>query len=105
MTSNEEGLGTSVLDAFLAGPAVVATAAGGIPEMVIHERTGLLAPVGDATALAIQIERLIKNGELKKQVVSGAAEKVKHFSKEATASKTFAIYQEVLATQPAGRVN
>lgn len=105
MTSNEEGLGTSVLDAFLAGPAVVATAAGGIPEMVIHERTGLLAPVGDATALAMQIERLIKNGELKNRIVSGAAEKVKDFSKESTASKTFAIYQEVLAKQPAGRVN
>ena len=52
MSSKEEGLGTSVLDAMACGVPVVATSGGGIPEMVRHNATGWLVPVGDAEALA-----------------------------------------------------
>lgn len=99
MTSNEEGLGTSVLDAFLARVAVVATQAGGIPEMVIHEKTGLLAPIADAETLAANIERLLSNAPLKRSLVDGAYQKVKEFSKEQTASKTLAVYRDVLSSR------
>lgn len=99
MTSNEEGLGTSVLDAFLAKVPVVATAAGGIPEMVIHEQTGMLAPVADAGALADHIKRIYSDGALRKAIVNGASSKVaSSFSKEMTAKKTLAVYREVLGT-------
>ena len=47
MSSKTEGLGTSVIDAQAAKVPVVATAAGGIPELIRHEETGLLAEVGD----------------------------------------------------------
>ncbi len=52
LSSKEEGLGTSVLDAIACRTPVVATAAGGIPEMIRDGETGLLTPVGDAQALA-----------------------------------------------------
>ena len=52
MSSCMEGLGTIVLDAALAGVPVAATAGGGLPELVLDQQTGLLAPVGDAAALA-----------------------------------------------------
>ncbi len=47
MTSRQEGLGSSILDAFSYRVPVVATAAGGIPEIVKHQETGLLAEVGN----------------------------------------------------------
>lgn len=99
MTSSEEGLGTSVLDAFVAGVPVVATAAGGIPEMVKHEMTGLVAPVRDAAKLAENIERLITDGELMASVMQGATRMVQNFSKERTAEKTLAQYIGVLHQQ------
>jgi glycosyltransferase involved in cell wall biosynthesis len=98
MTSKEEGLGTSILDAFLAGVPVVSTRAGGIPEMVIHEQTGMLAPIGDAQTLAAHIARIVSDTRFKNSLMEGAKQKVQEFSKERTAEKTLMLYQEVLAS-------
>ena len=51
LTSRAEALGTSVLDAMVQNIPVVATSAGGLKETLAEDR-GLLAPVGDAFALA-----------------------------------------------------
>lgn len=96
MTSNEEGLGTSILDAFASGVPVVATEAGGIPEMVIHEKTGLLAPIAHPEELARQVKRVVTDDALRKKLIRGAREKVKDFSKENTAAGTLQAYKEVL---------
>jgi glycosyltransferase involved in cell wall biosynthesis len=96
MTSKEEGLGTSILDAFSARVPVVATNAGGIPEMVFHEETGMLGTVGNSQMLAKWVTTLIDNPDLKQRIVSNAYELVKKFSKEETARKTLEIYTEVL---------
>lgn len=98
MTSKEEGLGTSVLDAFASGVPVVATAAGGIPEMVIHEQTGLLAPIGDAKELSACLNRLMADAALRERIISSAKEKVREFSMKETASRTFQVYLDVLAS-------
>ena len=58
-TSKEEGLGTTVLDAFACEVPVVATAGGGIPEMVIHQKTGWLAAIGYAEQLAEGVEQIL----------------------------------------------
>lgn len=92
ITSETEGLGTAILDAFACKIPVVATAAGGIPEIVIHEKTGLLAAVGDAVALASQVLRLLNNPDLKKNMVEGASVHLNDFTKETTATKTVAEY-------------
>ncbi len=59
LTSRTEGLGSSLLDAMCFGRAVVAAETGGIPEAVVHGRTGLLVPVGDPSALAAALTRLL----------------------------------------------
>jgi glycosyltransferase involved in cell wall biosynthesis len=57
MSSREEGLGSSVLDAFKYGVPVAATSAGGLAELVGGR--GLLCAAGDATALGANIIRLL----------------------------------------------
>jgi len=95
ITSATEGLGTIVLEAFAAGVPVVATRAGGIPEMVEDGVTGLLAPIGDAEALAEATLRILNQPELGKQLAHNASQKVKAFSYQATAEKTLGIYRNL----------
>jgi len=63
MTSITEGLCTTILDAMAAGVPVVATAAGGIPELVADGQTGYLAPVGDVAAIARHLEHALADPE------------------------------------------
>lgn len=96
MTSNEEGLGTSILDAFAAHVPVVATNAGGIPEMIKHKKTGMLAEIGDAQKLADFVKQVLSDATLKQQLLSGASAMLENFSKEKTATKTLAQYKLAL---------
>jgi glycosyltransferase involved in cell wall biosynthesis len=59
LSSKEEGLGTSILDAMICEVPVVATAGGGIPEMVQDGVTGLLAPPQSPSELAAAIVRTL----------------------------------------------
>lgn len=67
MSSVTEGLGSAVLDAMAMGHAVVGTNAGGIPEAVIPNETGLLVEPADPKALAQAIVKLLKDRALWKQ--------------------------------------
>jgi glycosyltransferase involved in cell wall biosynthesis len=59
-----EGLGRVVLEAFARGRTVVATDAGGIPDIVTDGRDGLLVPRGDADALVTALLRVLDDHEL-----------------------------------------
>jgi glycosyltransferase involved in cell wall biosynthesis len=59
-----EGLGRVVLEAFARGRTVVATNAGGIPDIVTDERNGLLVPRGDVNRLAAALVRVLEDREL-----------------------------------------
>ncbi len=97
MTSKTEGLGTSILDAMAAHIPVIATQAGGIPEMIQHEVTGLLAPVGASQTLAECIKRLTEERDLIHHLVSNSHQLlIRQFSKEQMAKATFDQYQSVL---------
>src|SRR6185503_2266450 len=61
MSSVTEGLGTSLLDAMACARPIVATEAGGIPEIVEDGVNGLLVPPRDAPALAAAIVRALKD--------------------------------------------
>ena len=91
--SKTEGLGTSVLDAFAAGVPVVATTAGGIPEMVIPEVTGLACPVADSDCLSSSVIRILNDKSLAEQVIKAAKKKLTEFDKSNTAVKTLDVYK------------
>lgn len=56
-----EGFGIALVEAMAAGCPVVATAVGGIPEVVQSERTGVLVPAGDSNALTNALADLLEN--------------------------------------------
>lgn len=62
VASDAEPFGLTALEAQASRTPVVGTDAGGLPEFVRHEETGLLVPPGDAPALARAIERVIAGG-------------------------------------------
>jgi glycosyltransferase involved in cell wall biosynthesis len=98
MSSVTEGLGSAVLDAMAMGHAVVGTTAGGIPEAVIPEQTGLLVGPGDARALAQAIVRLLKNAELRNQFgAAGRARVAEHFGVDRLVEGTLEAYERIAA--------
>jgi len=72
--SHAEGLPTVVCEAMLAGRAVVATRAGGTPEIVRDGETGLLVGVHDVDGLAAALRRVLTDGVLRAHLESGARE-------------------------------
>ena len=64
LPSYGEGTPRSVLEAMAMGRAVVTTDAPGCRETVVHERNGLVVPVGDAAALAAAMARLVRDPDL-----------------------------------------
>lgn len=100
-TSKTEGLGSSVLDAYSCKVPVVATNAGGISEIVINEKTGLLSPVKDAAHLAKNVLLLIHDEQLRKELIKNGSEFLKRFTKEEMGKQTFQVYKEAAATKVA----
>jgi glycosyltransferase involved in cell wall biosynthesis len=71
LSSREEALGSSVLDAFLYSVPVVATDAGGLPELLADGR-GLQCKVGDAQGLADAVARVLDDADLRESLVTHA---------------------------------
>jgi glycosyltransferase involved in cell wall biosynthesis len=102
LSSYLEGLGTSVLDAQAAGVPVVATAVGGVPEMVEDGATGWLVPARDPAALAAAVEDALAHPREAARRAAAGRVAVARFAIERTVALTEAAYAEVLAER-AGR--
>ena len=88
-----EGLGLVLAEALMAGSAVIGTAAGGIPEVVVDERTGLIAKDGDAADLARQIERLLTDAALRERTIANGRARVRaQHAPVAAAERVAALY-------------
>ena len=70
--SDSEGLSNALIEYMLKGVAAVATAVGGNPELIEHEKNGLLVPPNNAEALAQAIQRMIENNEMRHQFTQQA---------------------------------
>ena len=92
-----EGFGMVALEAMERGRPVVASAVGGLPEIVDDGRTGLVVPVSDAHALARAIRGLA--GDATRAAVFGAAARERslaEFSQERCTDRTAELYREAL---------
>ena len=98
-----EGLGTSILEAFLAGKPVVATDLGGIIESVKHKITGLLVPPGDAASLATACVEMLENPAMAQQMAARGKELIqRQFTPEDIARLTAEVYLQGLARRSPG---
>lgn len=97
MPSLMEGLCTSILDALALERPVVASAVGGIPEIIDHGVTGLLVPPGDPIPLAEAIVRLLKNPQEGESLAKKGREKVlSKFTHNAMVEGTLQVYRSLL---------
>jgi glycosyltransferase involved in cell wall biosynthesis len=71
---DSEGLPSVILEAMAEGAPVVASDHAGIAEAVAHNRTGLLVPPGDPRALAVALDSLIAQPDLRRRLGVAARE-------------------------------
>jgi len=96
MSSVTEGLGTSLLDAMACKRPIVATSAGGIPEIVEDGATGLLVPPRDAASLAKAIVRALRDEPMSRRFgEAGFARVRERFTVERMVSETAAVYERL----------
>ena len=73
MSSLHEGLPYTLLEAMSLGLPTLASDVGGLAEVLRHEETGLLAPVGDVDSFASGLQRLGRDGDLRRRLGANAA--------------------------------
>lgn len=72
LASDGEGFPMGVLDAWAYGIPCVVTPVGGIPDIVENGKNGLIFPVGDSGKLAEQLDLLMQDQSLRRQIVAGS---------------------------------
>ncbi len=97
LTSLNEGLGRSILEAQAAGCAVIASNVGGVPEIVEHQITGILFPSGDYNMLAENIADLSRHPPLRKKLIEAAKNRLFAFSLQKTIDDIDNLYQKWLS--------
>jgi starch synthase len=94
-----EPLGIVNLEAMACATAVVASAVGGIPEVVADGTTGLLVPPGDEDALAAALTELVTDrGRSARMGAAGRERAIREFSWRTIAEQTAALYRELLGS-------
>jgi glycosyltransferase involved in cell wall biosynthesis len=98
-----DALSRVILEALAAGCPVIGTRVGGTPELVIHERTGLLVARGAPTELAEAIVRILEDGDLRAALAAGARRHVaERFGADDSIERLLAIYGAPRAPAAAG---
>lgn len=93
--SRHEPQGLAPLEAFASGVPVIASRAGGIPEMVTDGETGVLVPPDDAAALADAIVRLARDPDTRAALAAAAATRARAFDIERIAARYVELYGQL----------
>jgi len=97
LPSANEAFGLGALEAMACGVPVVATAVGGLPEVVPQGEAGLLAPVGDVEEMAADAIYLLEDRDRWRQFSAAARHTAEKFSSDIVVPMYEEYYQEVLA--------
>jgi glycosyltransferase involved in cell wall biosynthesis len=78
-------LGLAIAEALASGKPVVASDVGGGPEIVQHDKTGVLVPPADSMALAAGVSSLLRDSARRERLAAAGRRRVlQHFDKDAT---------------------
>jgi glycosyltransferase involved in cell wall biosynthesis len=92
----QETFGLVVLEAFSAGLPVIAFRSGGVPELIDHQRNGLLIDQGDEAALLRSMREVMLARDLRERLGAEARKTATRFSWDGTVDRLDAIYRTVL---------
>jgi N-acetyl-alpha-D-glucosaminyl L-malate synthase BshA len=96
LPSESESFGLAALEAMSCEVPVVATRAGGLPEVVVDGETGFLCAVGDVDGMAEAAMRLLADEELRQRLGRAARRRaIEQFSQDAVVQRYRSIYQRV----------
>lgn len=97
LAAQQETAPVTIAEGMAAACPVVATAVGGVPDLIEHERTGLLSPAADVNALAANLRRILDDAAFRQRLGAAArAEAQPRFHPVAVALKTQALYNQVM---------
>jgi len=97
LPSEQESFGLTALEAMNCGVPVIATMVGGLPEVVAHEETGYLLPVGDIDGMATKAVSLLSDADLYKRFQTACRERAARlFDADRIIPQYEAFYQEIL---------
>jgi glycosyltransferase involved in cell wall biosynthesis len=100
--SIEEGLGLVAVEAQLCETPVVASDSGGLPDVVHHEKTGLLVPPADVPALALALDSILADPTRAAQLgQAGRLHALAHFAPESVARRYLDLYHRALERRAA----
>jgi glycosyltransferase involved in cell wall biosynthesis len=105
MSSDWEGMPLFVFECMAAATPLVATAVGGIPDVVRDGKTGLLVPPRDSTVLATAIERVITDHQLGRRLATAAATGLGRFTIDSVARRFADLYEELATERNAEVIN
>ncbi len=95
-SSAYEGLPNALLEAASIGLPLIATAVGGMKEVLRHEENALLVPHGDPRALSQAIDRVLENDELANQLSQGAKKLSRELSPESERVAWLDLYRRTI---------
>lgn len=96
LPSVSEGMGLVLLEAMQAGVPIVASAVGGIPEVVLAGKDALLVPPGDVEGICVACSKIIDNPDLAKSLVLSAQNRWPMFSTASMVRETEQVYTRIL---------
>ena len=100
--SRREGFGVACLEAMAHARPVVATNVGGLRDLVVDGKTGIVVPPRDPPALRAALERLLADGELRRRLGAAGRERAaERFSWDTVTDATLAAYAEAAGTMTA----
>ena len=98
LCSIEESSPVSIAEAMTLGKPVVATAVGGVPDLVSSGKTGFLVDFGDVNKIAASLTRVLKDPGLRAQMGAAARTRAqKDFHPSSAAEKTVEVYKQVIS--------